>query len=212
MHGIGTALTTESHPWQCDFLKIVTRPTSSWCSRVRATATKISNLTIFNIRLAQHTDLVVDVILRHDFIGASRDGWINHGKLRNPDHPDQPYMILEGAAAQIRNNRNPYRRNLQVAFLPAYMSTSGCIHCEFLHLLFFLANKQADDYFQALGYQPHKQEFCHRRSVFFQQPMHNWHGMCSGCCATWRAHTARRHVAAPRDLPPLNMAFDEFSK
>jgi hypothetical protein len=70
---------------------------------------------------------------------------------------------------QICNNRNPYRRNLQVAFLPACMSTSGCIHCEFLHLLFFLANKQADDYFQALGYQPHKQEFCHRRSVFFQQ-------------------------------------------
>jgi hypothetical protein len=29
-----------------------------------------------------------------------------------------------------------------------------------LHLLFFLANKQADDHFQALGYQQHKQEFC----------------------------------------------------
>ena len=26
-----------------------------------------------------------------------------------------------------------------------------------------------EDYFEALGYQPHSQEFCHRRGVFFQQ-------------------------------------------
>jgi hypothetical protein len=44
-----------------------------------------------------------------------RDGWINQGKLRNPDRPDQ---ILEGAAAdKIRIYRDPYRRNRQVAFL-----------------------------------------------------------------------------------------------
>jgi hypothetical protein len=45
------------------------------------------------------------------------------------------------------------------------MSTSGCFHGELLRLPFLLANKRADDYFQALGYQPHKQEFCHGRSV-----------------------------------------------
>jgi hypothetical protein len=48
------------------------------------------------------------------------------------------------------------------------MSTSGRIHCELVRLIFFLSNKQADDYFAALDYQPHKQEFCHSRVVFFQ--------------------------------------------
>jgi hypothetical protein len=54
-----------------------------------------------------------------------------------------------------------------------FYTTSARIHGEFLRLLFSLANKQADDYFQALGYydddQPLKLEFCYRRSVLFQQ-------------------------------------------
>ena len=51
------------------------------------------------------------------------------------------------------------------------MSTSGLIHGEFLRLLFFLSDKQADDYFAALGYEAHKEEVCHRRGVFFHR---NW--------------------------------------
>ena len=31
----------------------------------------------------------------------------------------------------------------------------------------FISNKQAVDYFEALGYDAHKEEFCHRRGVFF---------------------------------------------
>ena len=53
--------------------------------------------------------------------------------------------------------------------LPACMSTSGRIHGEFLRLLFFLSNKQADEYFAALGYEARKEEFCHRRGVFFHR-------------------------------------------
>jgi len=61
---------------------------------------------------------------------------MNHGKLRNPDHPDQ---ILEGAAAdKIRNCRNPHRQNRQVAFLrmhgyigPHSRRPSGVTHLEF---------------------------------------------------------------------------------
>jgi hypothetical protein len=49
------------------------------------------------------------------------------------------------------------------------MSTSGSIHGEVVCVIFFLSNKQADDYFAALGYQPHTQEFCHRRGVFCQE-------------------------------------------
>ena len=89
----------------------------------------------------------------------------SQGQLRNPDNPDH---ILERAAAdKIRNYRDAYAVNRQVAFLPACMTTSGRIHGEFLRLLFFLSNKQADDYFAALGYEAHKEEFCHRSSVFF---------------------------------------------
>ena len=45
----------------------------------------------------------------------------------------------------------------------ACLSTSGRIHSEFLRLLYFLADRQASDYFTALGYEPHKEDFCHRR-------------------------------------------------
>jgi hypothetical protein len=107
---------------------------------VTSAGSRRADLEVLNIRVAQQTDLLVDVIMRHDFIGAGRDGCINLGKLRNPDRPDQ---ILGGAAAvKIRNFRNPDRLNRQVAFLPACMSTSGRIRCEFLRLLFFLANSR----------------------------------------------------------------------
>jgi len=63
-----------------------------------------ADLKVLNIRVAQMTDLRVDVSLRHDFIGAGRDGERTHGKLRNPDNPDQ---ILEtGAAPTARSMRS----------------------------------------------------------------------------------------------------------
>ena len=96
-------------------------------------------------------------------------------------HPDNPDHILENAADKIRNYRETYHRNWHVAFLPACMSTMGRIHGELLSLIFFLSNKQ--DYFVALGYQPHRQEFCQRRSVFFQQNRGTI-GLCSDCVIT----------------------------
>jgi hypothetical protein len=39
------------------------------------------------------------------------------------------------------------------------MTTSGRIHGEFLRLLYFISNKQAVDYFEALGYDAHTEEF-----------------------------------------------------
>jgi hypothetical protein len=124
--------------------------------------TRRADLEVRNIRVVGKTDLLLDVTLRHPFIGAGRSGH-TQGQLRNPDYPDQS---LESAAAdKIRHYRDPYQRNRQVAFLPACMSTSGRIHGELLRLLFFLSNKQADDYFEVLGYQTHKEEFCHSAAV-----------------------------------------------
>jgi hypothetical protein len=169
-----------------------------------------ADLAIRNIRVSQQTDLLMDVTLRHDFIGTGKIGQ-NQGQLRNPDHPDR---ILESAAAdKIRNHRDTYRRNRHVAFLPACMSTSGRIHGELLRLIFFLSNKQADDYFGVLGYQPHKHEFCHRRGVFFQQNRGTIGMACAQAVGLRGAPTAaRRHVAAPRDPPPLHMAYDEHDR
>jgi hypothetical protein len=169
-----------------------------------------ADLEICNIRVAGQTDLLVDVTLRHDFIGSGRDGQ-TQGQLRNPDNPDH---ILESAAAdKIRNYRDTYRRKRHVAFLPACMSTSGRIHGELLRLIFFLSNKQAEDYFEALGYQPHSQEFCHRRGVFFQQHRDTIGMACAQAMALRCAPTtARRHVPAPRRPPPLHMAYDDHDR
>jgi hypothetical protein len=69
---------------------------------VRATAAPISKSATSAWRSKQ-TDLLADVNLRHNFIGAGQIGQ-NQGQLRNPDHPDR---ILESAAAdKIRNYRD----------------------------------------------------------------------------------------------------------
>ena len=163
-----------------------------------------ADIAIFGIDVLQHTDLLADATVRHDFIGAGRDGGQRHGMLRNPDRPDQ---ILEQAAAEkIRHYRNPYRNNRAVAFLPVCMSTSGRIHAEFLRLLFFIANKQASDYFTDLGYEPAKEEFCHRRGVYFHKHRCTVGMACAQAVAIRSApYVARRHADVPRDLP-LRMA------
>ena len=129
-------------------------------------------------------------------IGAGRSG-LNQGQLRNPDNPDH---ILESAAAdKIRNHRDACAVNRQVAFLPACMTTSGPIHGEFLRVFFFLSNKQADDYFAALGYEAHKEEFCHRLGVFFYRNLCTIGLACAqdACSVAWLSH----HSSSPRLRP-----------
>jgi hypothetical protein len=184
--------------------------------------TRRPNLEVRNIRVAGKTNLLIDVTLLHPFIGAGRSGH-TQGQLRNPDNPDH---ILESAAAdKIRNYRDPYQHNRQVAFLPACMSTSGRMHGELLCLLFFLSNKQADDYFEVLGYQSYKDEFCHSHCVFFHR---NWCNIGMACAQAVSLRgaptTARRHVPVPRwgvgcgrgarrgvsNLPPGHKVADGF--
>jgi hypothetical protein len=79
------------------------------------------------------------------------------------------------------------------------MSTSGRIHGELMRLLFFLSNKQADDNFEVLGYQAHKEEFCHRRGVFLHRNRCTIGMACAQAVAPRGAPTtARRHVPVPR--------------
>jgi hypothetical protein len=77
---------------------------------------------VTTLRLAQQTDLLVDVTLRHNFIGAGQIGQ-NQGQLRNPDHPDR---IPESAAAdKIRNYRDTIiLRSLVIAAQTRVLSPS----------------------------------------------------------------------------------------
>ena len=84
------------------------------------------------------------------------------------------------------------------------MTTSGRIHGEFLRLLYFISNKQAVDYFEALGYDANKEEFCHRRGVFFHNNRCTLGMACAQAVAMRGAPTAaRRLVAAPRNQQPF---------
>jgi len=79
-------------------------------------------------------------------------------------------------------------------------------------LLYFLADRQASDYFTALGYEPHKEEFCHRRGVYFHQHRCAIGLACAQAVAIRVApHVARRHAAVPRALQ-LRVALDDWER
>ena len=97
------------------------------------------------------------------------------------------------------------------------MTTSGRIHGEFLGLLYFviyfISNKQAVDYFEALGYDAHKEEFCHRRGVFIHNNRCNLAMACAQAVAMRDAPTAvRRLVAAPHNQQPYRTDPHEFDR
>jgi hypothetical protein len=168
-----------------------------------------ADLHVVSTRLMGKDDLMVDYTLRHDFLGDARTV-SRHGALRNPDWPDQ--ILDQAAADKIRAYREPYHRNRSLAFLPACMSTSGRIHSEFLRLLYFIADKQASDYFTDLGYEPHKQEICHHRGVYFHQHRCTIDLACAQAVAIRGAsYAARRHAPVPRALQ-LRVAQDDWER
>jgi hypothetical protein len=125
------------------------------------------------------------------------------------DNDDLQSKIEEALEAlRLHDEAGVQRAHNESEALKACMSTSGRIHGEFLRLLYFISNKQADDYFEALGYQPHSKEFCQRRGVFFQQNRGTiGDGLCSGRGATWRSHhcapTCR--CPSPSAAPPYGL-------
>jgi len=73
-------------------------------------------------------------------------------------------------------------------------------------------DRQASDYFTALGYEPHKEEFCHRRGVYFHQHRCTIGLACAQAVAIRGApHVARRHAAVPRALQ-LRVALDDWDR
>jgi hypothetical protein len=65
----------------------------------------------------------------------------------------------------------------------------ACLPRHFFHIQ--QVNRQAEHYFEALGYQPHSQEFCAlspSRRLLAAKPGHHRDGLCSGCGFVWRPH------------------------
>ena len=76
-----------------------------------------ADLHVVGAHLMGKDDLVVDVTVRHDFIGDARDV-LRHGTLRNPHRPHQ--LLDQAAADKIRNYREPYARSVA--------AVSACVH------------------------------------------------------------------------------------
>ena len=89
---------------------------------------------------------------------------------RGPRNPGRPDRILAEAAAERSASivaHTPGTAQWPLC-LPACL-TAGRIHGEFLRPLFVIADKQAGAYFADLSYAPHKEEYWHRRGVYFSQ-------------------------------------------
>ena len=89
---------------------------------------------------AESRSLIFDLSIAHDRFGSSRHVQQN-GSLSHPQDLDGPMRV----AAQRKTNayKQTYADNQNIffiSFLPAIMSTSNCMHCEFLHLLFLQAH------------------------------------------------------------------------
>jgi hypothetical protein len=168
-----------------------------------------ADLEIRNIRVAQQTDLPVDVTL-----AVISSAPFTLGRIKASSAT--PTTRITSSRAPLPTRSATIVTHIAATcmwLLRACMSTSGRFHGELLRLIFFLSNKQADDYFAALGYQPHKQEVCHRGGVFFQQNRGTI-GLAGAQAVALRGAptAARRHVAAPGHPPPLHMAYDDHDR
>ena len=163
------------------------------------------DLVLKDVWLGGHRDLVIDVAINHEFGGNHMQNVGQNGSLRSAN----PAKILEATArTKINRYRDAYATTpgTTYAFLPCVISTSGRIHGEFLRLLYILAHRQTERWFDHIGDRhPSTEAFTWRRGEYF------WRIRaaigCSAARATGRRtcvapHTIRRRVAIPhmRDL------------
>ncbi len=89
--------------------------------------------------------LVLDLSIAHDRFGSSCHVQQN-GSLLHPQDLDCPIRV----AAQRKTNacKQTYADNQNISFLPAIMSTSNRMHCEFLCLLFLQAHRETEAHFR----------------------------------------------------------------
>jgi hypothetical protein len=97
---------------------------------------------------AGRRSLVFDLSITHDRIGSSCYVQQN-GLLSHPQDFDAPLRLA--AQRKINSHRQQYADNQNISFLPAIMTTSSCMHGEFLRLLFLQAHRETAAHFHATG-------------------------------------------------------------
>jgi len=94
--------------------------------------------------------LVFDLIIAHNKFGSSSHVQQN-GSLSNPQDLDGPMRVASAAQHKVNTYKQQYDENQNISFLPAIMSTSNCMHGEFLRLLFLQAHRKTTSHFHATG-------------------------------------------------------------
>ena len=184
------------------FLHCCLAGSSTIASQISSTSSHqpLPQTTKKDINLAGKRDLVIDVSLVHDFTENSRrDDYRRNGQLR---YDDTDLLLHNAASAKVQKYSEDYSASdVNKAFLPAILSTSGCIHREFLRLLYILARRQTVNFFDTLGDDPSNEAFTWRRAEYF---FHNRAAIGIACAqaTALRTHVAP-HTARRLPLPPL---------
>jgi hypothetical protein len=92
--------------------------------------------------------LVFDLSITHDRIGSSCHVQQN-GLLSHPRDLDAPLLLA--AQRKVNSYRQQHVNNQNTSFLPAIVTTSSCMHGEFLRLLFLQAHRKTTSHFHATG-------------------------------------------------------------
>ena len=85
--------------------------------------------------------LVLDLCLTHDRWGSSSNPSLN-GNLHYPADIDR--TLNESDVDKVLQYRADYNNRDGIAFMTAIVSTSGCLHGEFVLLLFLQAHRETD--------------------------------------------------------------------
>jgi len=119
---------------------------------------------------AGRRSLVFDLSMTHDSFGSS-----NHGIRTVCYHIPMTSMRLCVLLriAKLTAIRQQYADNQIISFLPAIVSTSARMHCEFLRLLFLQAHRETETHFTASGMSSLSQRnqsdsFRFKRDAFYQ--------------------------------------------
>ncbi len=108
-------------------------------------------------------NLIIDVSLRHEFHGACVDPASNG----EASHADANGTLDAAVKVKLDNYQHDYNE-LNFFFLPAVITTSGRISCDFLCLLCILSNRQVHNYFTRMGLlDPSTKTFKQCRGTYF---------------------------------------------
>ena len=109
-----------------------------------------------------------DLRIAHDRRGSSSNPSLN-GNLHYPTDIDR--TLNEDTVDKILQYRTDYNNHPShvISLMPVIARTSGCLHCEFVCLLFLQTHRETDLFLAASGVQLTQTNFHYHRSTFSSQ-------------------------------------------